>query len=122
MKNMNKKNLILITTILIIVIMSFFTTVNANINPDDYSGIGQISREDYEQAFNLTGTILNTIMVIGIVVSIASVIGLGIKYMVGSVEQRAEYKKTMLPMLIGSIFLFASCGIVALIYNLAMEM
>lgn len=119
---MNKKNLILITIILIIVMMSFFTTVNANINPDDYSGIGQISREDYEQTFNLTGTILNTIMVIGIVISIASVIGLGIKYMVGSVEQRAEYKKTMLPMLIGSIFLFASCGIVALIYNLAMEM
>ena len=41
---MNKKNLILITIILIIVMMSFFTTVNANINPDYYSGIGQISR------------------------------------------------------------------------------
>ena len=38
--------------------------------------------------------------------------------MAGSVEQRAEYKKTMMPMLIGMIMLFTTTTIVGIIYNL----
>ena len=38
--------------------------------------------------------------------------------MMGSAEERAEYKKTMMPMLIGMIMLFATTTIVGIIYNL----
>lgn len=66
----------------------------------------------------MTKTIITFITVIGIVVSLVMFIALGIKYMVGSVEARAEYKKTMWPMLVGAILIFASSTIVSVIYNI----
>ena len=59
--------------------------------------------------------LIGTITTIGIIVSISSVMILGIKYMVGSIEERAEYKKTMLPVLIGMILLFGTSTILNII-------
>ena len=59
--------------------------------------------------------LIGIITTIGIIVSISSVMILGIKYMVGSIEERAEYKKTMLPVLIGMILLFGTSTILNII-------
>ena len=42
---------------------------------------------------------------------------LGIKYMMGSLEQRAGYKKSMLPLLIGAILLFSAVNLTAFIMD-----
>ena len=42
---------------------------------------------------------------------------IGIKYMMGSLEERASYKKSMLPYVIGAIMLFAAVNLTAFIYN-----
>ena len=47
---------------------------------------------------------------------------LGIKYMIGSVEEKAEYKKTMMPYIIGTTILFAASTIVSIIYNVAIKL
>ncbi len=39
--------------------------------------------------------------------------------MIGSAEEKAEYKKTMIPYIIGAILIFASTTIVNIVYNLA---
>ena len=39
----------------------------------------------------------------------------------GSIEEKAEYKKTMLPMFLGCIFILVSASIVAIIYKLILE-
>lgn len=39
--------------------------------------------------------------------------------MVGSAEEKAEYKKTMIPYLVGAILIFASTTIVNVVYNIA---
>ena len=39
--------------------------------------------------------------------------------MIGSASEKAEYKKTMIPYLIGSILLFAATNITDAIYNWA---
>jgi len=44
---------------------------------------------------------------------------LGIKYMMGSAEEKAEYKKTMIPYIIGAILLFAATTIANAIYTFA---
>ena len=36
---------------------------------------------------------------------------LGIKYMTGSAEEKAEYKKTMVPYLVGAVILFGAAAI-----------
>jgi len=42
---------------------------------------------------------------------------LGIKYMIGSADQKAEYRKSMLPYLIGAILIFASTSLADIIYS-----
>ena len=62
--------------------------------------------------------ILGVIQVVGTFIAVGALMILGIKYMVGSVEQRASYKKTMLPFVIGSVFLFSAVNVTAFVYNI----
>ncbi len=63
--------------------------------------------------------VLGIIRVVGVAVSIIILLVLGIKYMMGSAEEKAEYKKTMIPYLIGAILLFAGTWVVTLMYDLS---
>ena len=94
---------------------------SSKINTGDFKPPA-LQEEDYGIAFSKASTIVYTITIIGIVVSIVGTIGLGIRYMMGSIEERAEYKKTMWPMVLGMIFIFASSTIVSVIYNLASQL
>lgn len=60
-------------------------------------------------------TVLGIIHTIGVLVAVGVLMILAIKYMLGSTEQRATYKKSMLPYLVGAILLFASLEITAMI-------
>ena len=78
------------------------------INPDDYNP------GSFEDAFtgagkitNVGSTIIFVIRVIGIIVTVVCLMIIGIKYIIGSVEEKADYKKTMIPYLIG-VFIFFS--------------
>lgn len=65
----------------------------------------------------IAGTVLNVVQVIGIIIAIGCVSIVGIQYMVGSVEQKAEYKKTMTAMIVGAILLVSTTTIVKVIYS-----
>ena len=56
---------------------------------------------------------------VGIVLAVVILMILGIKYMMGSAEEKAEYKKTMIPYIVGAILIFASTTIVNVVYNIA---
>ena len=46
---------------------------------------------------------------------------IGIKYIIGSAEQKAEYKTTMIPYIVGAVLIFAGTSIVKVIYQLASQ-
>ena len=74
---------------------------------------------------NLTDTgngIITVLTVIGTVISVIVLIILGLKYMMGSVEERAEYKKTMMPYVIGAALVFAASAIAGMIYSFAINL
>ena len=56
--------------------------------------------------------VLTVITNIGMVLAVLMSAILGIKYMLGSVEEKADYKKDMIPYLVGSFLLFGICTIV----------
>ena len=56
---------------------------------------------------------------IGSIISVVVLIVIGIKYMLGSAEERADYKKTLLPYFIGAILVFAASSIAGIVYNFA---
>ena len=61
--------------------------------------------------------IIGIIQAIGSVVSVGVLMILGIKYMLGTTEERASYKRTMLPYIIGVILIFAAVNLTAVIYS-----
>ena len=84
--------------------------------PDDLTG------DDYDVAFSMASTIVGALTTVGIVVAVVGIIILGLKYMMGSVEQKADYKKTMIPFLVGCILIFCISTIVSIIYNLVSQL
>lgn len=51
-------------------------------------------------------TVLGVVQVVGVISSVAALMLLGIKYMVGSLEEKAEYKKTFPIYILGALLVF----------------
>ena len=66
---------------------------------------------------DLGGKIIGILQTIGVVLAVVIMAVLGIKYMMGSAEEKAEYKKTMIPYLVGAIFIFAASTLANMVYN-----
>ena len=111
-----KKKIIKIGIILSIAIL-IFTYASYGFTIKDLTG----TQTQVESLKNAGNNIVKVITSIGVVISVMVLIILGIKYMMGSVEEKAEYKKTLLPYLIGASLVFGASVIAQLIYDLAIQ-
>ena len=68
---------------------------------------------------NIGNQIITVVSVAGSIVSVIVLIVLGIKYMMGSASEKAEYKKTMIPYLVGAILIFGASAITKVVVGLA---
>ena len=84
-------------------------------NPGQYQP-GSMSGAD--KVMNIGNRIIGIVQFIGSFASVIVLIVLGIKYMMGSIDERAEYKKTMLPYVIGAVLVFAITNIVGIVNSL----
>ena len=66
--------------------------------------------------------ITGIIKIVGIFVAVGALMAIGIKYMMGSAEEKAEYKKVMIPYIIGAVLLLAASLAVNKIASLASEL
>ncbi len=76
----------------------------------------------YDQTGGITtlgNQIIGIITTVGIVVSVVVLVVLGIKYMIGSAEEKAEYKKTMIPYIIGAVLVFAASTIASIVMSIS---
>ena len=85
-------------------------------NPYEYDPTSTKSEGD-TKLLAIGNDIIGQIQLIGSVVSVLTIIIIGIRYMLGSVEEKAEYKKTLMPYVIGATFVFAASAIAGAIYN-----
>ena len=117
MKKTKKILLILLTFLIFTFIFNIVTNVYAvpTFSVEDLTGTPP-SNTSIKNVGNGIVTILTTI---GIVLSVIVLVILGIKYMMGSIEERADYKKTMMPYVIGAALVFAASTIANIIYNIA---
>lgn len=63
--------------------------------------------------------VLGIIQTVGIVISVIMLMVIGMKYILSSVEERADYKQTLMPYLIGAVLVFAGTTIPQIIYIIA---
>lgn len=117
---MKKTMKILTVLLLAIVLITFATNVLAAesgaIDPKNLSA--SYSTDDSGLTAK-AGKIMGMIRNIAAIAAVIIIMVLGVKYMLGSVEEKAEYKKSFMPLIIGIILVVAATAIASFIFNMA---
>lgn len=113
-----KKISAIIIIFFILFIMFNTCMVQATVDPDFYNPTGGLTDADVNTVVNKVNPIIGTIKAAGIVIAVITLMVLGFKYMMGSVQEKAEYKKTMIPYLVGAILIVAVTQLVGLIADI----
>ena len=117
---MNSKKVTKIMAVLLIAFITISTVMPVfAVGPDPSNITGNSDNTNTQKITDLGNSIVKIVATIGSVVSVIVLIVLGIKYMMGSAEEKAEYKKTMLPYIIGAALVFAASTIAGVIFNFA---
>lgn len=114
-----KKSIKIISILMMTVMMIMVATpVFADVNPG--SAIREIN-PSYGGNTDFTdkvGKIIGFLQWAGAIAGVLIIAIFGIKYMMGSLEEKAEYKKTMIPFIVGAVVLFAAPQIAKLIFSI----
>ena len=111
------KILAIILNILLIVTLVVPTITFADYQPTTFNG--KINTSGASSVESVGGKIVGIIQIVGTIAAVAMLMVLGIKYMMGSSEERAEYKKTLFPYVIGAVLIFAAVNLTQIIYKWA---
>ena len=115
MKKISKMiSILLIVMMLISMGTTVFAAVSgvdspATLQGESVSGTSQITK--------IGNQIITILTIVGVVASVIVLIVLGIKYMMGSAEEKAEYKKTMMPYIVGAALVFAASALAGMLYS-----
>lgn len=116
MNIINKISIVCITTV--VLLLSIFNYVNA-VNPTGYLN-GTVSDPNAKNVIQSTGnTVIGVVQVVGSITAAVIILVIGIKYMTGSAEEKADYKKSMMPYLIGAIVVFAATNLLKIVVAFA---
>lgn len=85
------------------------------LNEGKQSGDDVVDEDKVKEEFN---KIYNILFAIGVALSVIVGAILGIKFMVGSVEEQAKIKETLIPYVIGCVIIFGAFGIWKLLVTL----
>ena len=122
---MNVKTLQKVLSVLVLVamIVSIAGTVVLAAGDTDVITPKNITKEGADPSIT-TGTIdkagkniVSILQAVGVVLSVVMLIVIGIKYMMGSAEEKAEYKKTLMPYIIGAALIFAASVFAQVAYD-----
>ena len=123
---MIKRKISLVIIILLITIMFMVQPVLAT-STDDIIGGGRNFVNAGTDTVNITAMenastiVYHTLFTFGIIISVVIVIILGIKFMTGSVEEKADVKGKLIAFLIGAFVIFASVAIWRTVIQIGMQ-
>lgn len=117
MKIINKKLIISIALIIITLIL-LTNSVFATFDPNDpkWDPKPEVQNGTFLER---AGKVLGFIQFLGILIAVVVLSIIGIKYLLSSVEGKAEYKKTMLPYVIGCFMLVGVSIVIEIIESIA---
>ena len=96
-----------------------FEDAHTSLGSDSVTKQMAIDENTLKEASDL---VYNALLFIGIVVAVIVGLILGIKYMAGSIDQKAEIKQTLIPYVTGCIIIFGAFGIWKLVVTLLNQM
>ncbi len=116
--NVKKVTKIVSAMLIVVMLVCVTSTVFAAMDPGSISGT---TGSGATKAKTIGQKILGIVQVVGSIVAVIALAVLGIKYMMGSAEEKAEYKKTFIPYIIGAVLVFAASNLASMIYNFAQD-
>lgn len=119
---MKKTSKILVVLAIIFTILAIGVISQANAGDVLGKLTGESSTVKTDNITNLGNSIIAVVRIVGVVVAVVILLILGIKYMMGSAEEKADYKKSMIPYLVGAVLIFASTAIVGVVYDMAISL
>ena len=89
---------------------------------DDFISDGESSSDstaiDTDDMQEMSNMLYNAFLIIGIIIAVIIGLVIGIKFMTGSVAEKAEVKKTLVPYIAGCIVIFGAFTIWRMVINL----
>ena len=108
------KALSVLMVVLMIVCAS--TNVFAAFNISDINAATTTNADDPMK--KMGSTILTVVTNAGMIIAVVVIAIIGVKYMVGSTEDKSEYKKSLMPYLIGAVLVFGASAIAKMVQGL----
>jgi len=115
-----KKSVKIISILLMTLVV--ITTISADVSAAD-DVLTRLEEEtdsaqvDTAEIETTAGKVIKIMQTIGIIVGVAVLVILGIKFMMGSAEEKAEYKKTFIPLIIGAIVLISAFSLASFLFS-----
>ena len=121
-KTMKMLSIILVVAMMLTIGLSTVSMAGEGETADKTQLVGDLfnqNAEGTEGITNVGGQIVDMITTVAIIVAVIVLLVLGIKYMMGSAAEKAEYKKTMIPYLVGAVLVFGAAAIAKAIINIS---
>ena len=102
----------------ILLIVMFLCTIASNVlalTPSEITG--ENTEVNTEKISSVGNSLVKILQAVGITISVVILIVIGIKYMLGSPEEKSEYKKTMIPYVVGAALIFTASALAQIIYD-----
>ena len=109
---MNKKYKTFFTIMILIIILFTISNTTYGISTNDYD---PGTPTDTQGLIEKAVPVIKMLLTLGIIVGVVGITLLGLRYMLGSVQEKAEYKETMMPFIFGAVFMFSVCTVLRLI-------
>lgn len=116
---MNKTIKIVSTILSMLLLVVMLSNMVMAVNPGTIAGSLTGTATSRQSSVTKVGNqIIGIITTVGVVVAVVILLVLGIKYMMGSASEKAEYKKTMIPYLVGAVLIFGASAITKVVVSL----
>lgn len=111
------KFIVFISILMLMIVFPLITRASESINPSYYEP-NELQKSEVAGFEAFGGSIASVIQIIGTMVSVATMMIIGIRYIVASADEKAEYRERMIPYFIGAVLLFGASNVVNIIYQI----
>ncbi len=101
----------------ILLVFMFISTIGTTVMALEPSSITASKSIESGEITSAGKKIVGILQTVGVVLSVIILTVIGIKYMMGSAEEKAEYKKTFMPYIIGAALIFAASVFAQIAYD-----
>lgn len=116
---MNKTVKVFSIILMAILLVASISTISNGFDATSIaSGLTGTSTSATSGITSIGNQIIGIVTTVGVVVAVVVLLVLGIKYMMGSASEKAEYKKTMIPYLVGAILIFGASAITKVVISI----